>query len=195
MHSRTTSQRILNPVLLLAFLITLVLFVAVSAALESDWLREIDEQLTLVISDQAGGSAGLFALVTLLGSDYVLGIVVLLVGLLLYRWNKTPELIGLLAVGVGTKLLEHGLKLLFHRTRPGLPGPSTGLFGDYAFPSGHSLNAAAVYGFILILIGANVRPTFRKYFIVVSGGLLILAISISRVILKTHWPSDVAAGW
>lgn len=194
MLSRRTSQRNLNVILILAFLVTLVLFLAMSASLDSNWLRKIDEQV-LMRGSQAGRSASLFAVVTLLGSDYVLGVVVLVVGVLLYRAGKTPELIGLLAVGVGTKILEHGLKLLFHRTRPELLVPPTGLLGDYAFPSGHSLNSAAVFGFILILVGANARPTFWKHLIVVTGVLLIVAIGISRVVLKTHWLSDVAAGW
>ena len=196
MVSRRTSRRNLNPILILAFLISLVLFVALSASLDSNWLKEFDEQLSLLISGSQGArSANLFALLTLLGSDYVLGVVVLLACVLLYRSGKTPELIAMLTVGVGTKVLEHGLKLLFHRTRPELLASTTGFFGDYAFPSGHSLNSAAVYGFILILVGANVRPTIWRFLILIVGGLLILAIGVSRVILKMHWASDVAAGW
>ena len=145
MVSRRTSRRNLNPILILAFLISLVLFVALSASLDSNWLKEFDEQLSLLISGSQGArSANLFALLTLLGSDYVLGVVVLLACVLLYRSGKTPELIAMLTVGVGTKVLEHGLKLLFHRTRPELLASTTGFFGDYAFPSGHSLNAAAL---------------------------------------------------
>ena len=197
MFSMRTSQGNFNPILILSFLITLVLFGALSASLDSNWLKQIDEQLSLLMSASPAGrtSAGVFVLVTQFGSDYVLGAVVLLVCVLLYRWGQTPEMIGMLAVGVGAKVLEHGLKLLFQRARPELLVPTKGFFGDYAFPSGHSLNAAAVYGFILIVIGANVRPTFWKYLIVAAGGLLILAIGISRVILKMHWPSDVVAGW
>lgn len=192
-----TSPRNFNLILILSFLITLVLFGALSASLDSDWLKEFDERLLLLMSGNPAGrtSAGVLGLVTQLGSDYVLGAVVLLVCVLLYRLGQTPEMIGMLAVGAGTKVLEHGLKLLFQRPRPELLVPTKGFFGDYAFPSGHSLNAAAVYGFILIVIGANVRPTFWKYLIVATGGLLILAIGISRVVLKIHWPSDVAAGW
>ena len=115
--------------------------------------------------------------------------------MVLFRLRRTPELLGLLAVGVSTKVLEHGLKLIFHRARPELLGATSGMFGDHAFPSGHSLNTAAIYGFILILVGANVSSTFWKSVIVVTGVLLILVIGLSRVILKTHWPSDVVGGW
>ena len=196
MLSRRTSQRKLNAILILAFLTTVILFVGLSASLDSIWLKDVDEQVSSLLSDgQIGRSARLFALITLLGSDYVLGVVVLLVSVLLYRSRKTPELIGMLAVGVSTKVLEHGLKLLFQRTRPEQLVPATSLFGDYAFPSGHSLNSAAVYGFILIVIGANVSPTFWKYLMLLTGSLLIVAIGVSRVILKMHWPSDVAGGW
>ena len=196
MFSRRTSQRNLNAILFVAFLIPLVLFVGLSASLDSNWLKEIDQQLSSRMNGvTAGPSAGFFAFVTLLGSDYVLGLVVVLACVLLYRAGRTPELIGMLAVGAGAKVLEHGLKLLFQRARPELLGPTMGFFGDYGFPSGHSLNSAAIYGFILLLFGAQARAAFWKYLIVVIGALLIVPIGSSRVILKRHWPSDVVGGW
>ena len=190
------SQRSVKLILIFAFLTALVLFAGLSASLDSVWLRAGDQRLLFLLSSQPGRmSTGFFGAITWLGSDYILGVVGLLGALVLFRLRRTPELLGLLAVGVSTKVLEHGLKLIFHRARPELLGATSGMFGDHAFPSGHSLNTAAIYGFILILVGANVSSTFWKSVIVVTGVLLILVIGLSRVILKTHWPSDVVAGW
>jgi undecaprenyl-diphosphatase len=196
MLATRTSQPSVKLILIFAFLTALVLFAGLSASLDSVRLTAIEERWLLLLRSQPGGmSARFFGAITWLGSDYVLGVVVLLGAVVLFRLRQTPELLGLLAVGVSTKVLEHGLKLIFHRARPELLGPAAGMFGDHAFPSGHSLNTAAIYGFILILVGANVSSTFWKSLIVVTGALLILAIGLSRVILKTHWPSDVVAGW
>src|SRR5829696_10139197 len=93
------SQQNPNLILILVFLIALVLFAGLSASLDSVWIRGIDEQLLLLLSGrQAGLSTRFFTAITLLGSDYVLGVVVLLVGVVLFRSRQTPELICLLAL-------------------------------------------------------------------------------------------------
>lgn len=159
------------------------------------WPQDFDRELLDAISSQLNTHAAFFKAVTMLGSDYVLGVVVLFVAVMLYRANRRAELITVFAIGASTKILEHGLKLFFQRPRPEFIGPADEAVGGYSFPSGHSMNAAAIYGFILVLAWTYVERPILKYIITVAGVSLILAIGLSRVVLMAHWPSDVIGGW
>jgi undecaprenyl-diphosphatase len=159
------------------------------------WLQDFDRELLQTIRSQLDTHAGIFKAVTTLGSDYVLGVVVLLLVVVLYWANKKAELVTAIAVGASAKILEHGLKLIFHRARPEIVGVPGEAVGDYSFPSGHSLNAAAIYGFILVLVWTNVKHPLLKYTITMTGVFLILAVGISRIVVMAHWPSDVIGGW
>ncbi len=57
----------------------------------------------------------------------------------------------------------------------------------YSFPSGHSANAAAVYG----SLGYFIKKPWAK----VVGIGIPLFIGLSRVILGNHFPTDVLVGW
>ncbi len=57
----------------------------------------------------------------------------------------------------------------------------------YSFPSGHSMNAAALFG------GAVVRKDFPKFLRIISL-VTILLIALSRIYLGVHTPQDVLIG-
>ncbi|NPB00195.1 MAG: phosphatase PAP2 family protein [Crenarchaeota archaeon] len=57
----------------------------------------------------------------------------------------------------------------------------------YGFPSGHTMMAAASYGFISIV--------FRRYLqVVITCWLFIISVALSRVMLYVHYPRDVIGG-
>ncbi len=57
----------------------------------------------------------------------------------------------------------------------------------YGFPSGHTMMAAASYGFISIV--------FRRYLSVVTTcWIFIISVALSRVMLYVHYPRDVIGG-
>lgn len=171
----------------------IILFVALGVSLETVWIRQFDRQLINLARSQPALS--FFRAVTILGSDYVLTTAILLTVFVLYRTARTAELITTIGVGVSAKVLEQGFKLLFHRARPDAAGLTDNTFGGYSFPSGHGLNSAAIYGFILVLIGMNVKRSSLKYLVLIGGVAIIVTIGVSRVILLAHWPSDVVGGW
>ena len=195
MQKHSASKRNVFLALILSLSLGVVLFAILAASLDSAWLRQIDHQLIGVARTHLGASKGFFKSITLLGSDYVLGLIVLIAGVLLYRAAKMPELLTLVAIGAAAKLFEFGCKLLFQRDRPGLIDPATQFMGDFSFPSGHTLDSTAIYGFILALLAANLEQTFWKYLLLLAGIVLIFAVGLSRVVLRAHWPSDVMAGW
>lgn len=67
--------------------------------------------------------------------------------------------------------------------------------GGYAYPSGHTMMAIALYGFLIYFINKKIRNPIIKKLLTVLLVLLIIAIGISRVYLGVHYPTDVIAGF
>jgi membrane-associated phospholipid phosphatase len=133
-------------------------------------------------------------LATFLGSAFVL----VPLGLLAAWWlvhtgRRHAAWLFALAV-LGGEVLENLLKLFFRRPRPvpffGYPEPST-----YSFPSGHATLSFCFYGVLAVILAARLRSPARKAALLVSAGLLALAIGLSRIYLGVHYPSDVLGGF
>lgn len=146
-------------------------------------------------------------LVTQLGDLWFLGLLVAALYLLgpaapLPAWNRRRGAAllaaGLLAVA-GTGLL----KAVFGLPRP--PSADTaayafgGILGDvyawaatadgFGFPSGHAAGSTAVYGTVAGLVASRRRR--RALWV---AGLVVAAVSLSRVALGVHYLADVLAG-
>ena len=94
----------------------------------------------------------------------------------------------------GSRYLNHMLKLWYERPRPDVSQLIT--VTGYSFPSGHTMNATAFLGFIAYLTITEHRiPLHKKVLIIVITCFLIFSISVSRVYLGVHYPSDILAGW
>ncbi|MCU7551972.1 phosphatase PAP2 family protein [Chitinophagaceae bacterium LB-8] len=96
-------------------------------------------------------------------------------------------------IGGGGFLVNHFMKLSFQRNRP--LNPLDAPLSNFSFPSGHATSGFIFYGLMVYLIWkANLPKTF-KY---IAGSALILfalLIGFSRVYLRMHYPTDVAAGF
>jgi membrane-associated phospholipid phosphatase len=95
-----------------------------------------------------------------------------------------------LAVALVAFAVTNGLKGLFVLERPvERLAFAADDYGGYAFPSGHALGAAAVYGAVAIAAERS-RPR-RRYAVV---GVLIVLVALSRLVLGVHYAGDVVAG-
>lgn len=89
----------------------------------------------------------------------------------------------------GAVLLAHLAKWLIDRPRPDLFPALIDLPPDASFPSAHTLQITAVVAAWLLRPGRTPAPGE-----VLAGGILITAVSLSRVYLQVHFPSDVVVG-
>ncbi len=98
----------------------------------------------------------------------------------------------LLAIA-GNGLLNQSLKRLIGRARPLDPVGDLQVQG-FSFPSGHSSGALVAYGMLAYLALRLLPKTWHLPVLVVALSVAF-AVGISRVVLRVHFVSDVAAGF
>jgi undecaprenyl-diphosphatase len=133
--------------------------------------------------------------VTKLGGYRVLIPLVVIAGLSWWAWQRTWRPLSLL-VGAygGSVVLTFLAKALVGRSRP----PSAlalGDFGGMAFPSGHALQATAVWGMLAVLTAAGASRGRTKMLVRSAGAVVAVMVGASRVYLGAHWLTDVMGGW
>ncbi len=83
------------------------------------------------------------------------------------------------------------IKLAIHDPRPYWVDPQVRLLtrpeSSFGIPSGHSQNAVAIWGMLILYLAKGWAWT--------AGLLLIFFIGLSRMYLGVHFPTDVFAGW
>jgi len=133
--------------------------------------------------------------VTTLGSGWVTVLVLILAGLLLprrgHRWQATTMLI---LIAAGTSALVNAIKLLIGRARPDIADLLTTADG-YAFPSGHSAQAAATYAALAYLISTRLRRWRPRVTVWTVAVLIAVLVGFSRLYLGAHWLTDVLGGY
>src|SRR5690606_6669087 len=131
--------------------------------------------------------------VTTLANTIVLAMVTGVGALFLWLGRQRYSALLLVAAVLGTSLLTFALKTGFARPRPDLIAWGTDVL-THSFPSGHASGALAAYGTIAYLAARlQTRPVSRML-TVLGGVLVVVAISLSRLVLGVHFPSDILAG-
>lgn len=128
---------------------------------------------------------------TNLGDFSVVALAVLLTCGVLALRHKVVDAAALAAGMVLTTIGQHQLKALEDRPRPG--GALVETAGS-SFPSGHAANAVAWVAVTVVLLRALPGVGARAALLVLSLGIVV-AVGLTRVELRAHYFSDVAAGW
>ncbi len=107
-----------------------------------------------------------------------------------WKAGRRREAVALMAAFLLQGIFSILLKYTVHRPRPpdAIPlhlGPS--------FPSGHTLAAAVVYGFVAYLLLRDEKG--RDWLVIPASALIVLIafVPMSRVYLGVHWPYDTLA--
>jgi membrane protein DedA with SNARE-associated domain/membrane-associated phospholipid phosphatase len=131
--------------------------------------------------------------VTGVGSSFVLIPIVILIGAVCFvRWGTVRPMIQLAFALTSSIAAYEVAKALVDRPRPPMVDWLVRAAGS-SFPSGHSVNAAAVFGTIALI--ASERRGTRARIAIGSAALLVgVVVGASRVYLGVHWFTDVVAG-
>jgi membrane-associated phospholipid phosphatase len=174
------------------FALSILAFAAIVYSLsEKGTLFELDLEINAYMMRVANrGFTRFLGTVTELGSIYLVVMVAVMVGVILFIKKNWWRLLSLfLAVAIGQAVLNI-LKVAFQR-----PRPQTELFVfSYSFPSGHVFSATVIYGFCIYLTFRFIKNAAVKWIVSASLVLLILLIGFSRIYLGVHWFSDTLAG-
>ncbi|WP_020561031.1 bifunctional DedA family/phosphatase PAP2 family protein [Thiofilum flexile] len=174
--------------LLLGLATSGLIFVFVSVIRQSG-LDGLDSALSQGLQGLRTDWSDIPMLVATLSGDVLVisGVVIVVLGVLL--WQRSYQLLGgiVLAMLVDA-IFIFGTKNLLQRPRP-LVDLYAG--GDvYSFPSGHAGFSALLAG-LLIWFTLKGWQGYKRYLTVLILTLLAGLISLSRIYLGAHWPSDV----
>ncbi len=126
-----------------------------------------------------------------LGNAAVLIALILLIGLVWWWRRRTWRPLWLLAGAyLGAWALSETVKDLTHRARPPA-AQAIGHWTGYAFPSGHTTKATAVYGMLAALLAAATPRWGHKVALWTAAALLAGLVGLSRLYLGAHWLTDV----
>jgi len=131
--------------------------------------------------------------VTALGTGTVVLMIVTVSGLFLVLTRHKYSAILLLVSTFGGLVLNTVLKLGFDRPRPSIFVPGVHTVSS-SFPSGHAMSAAIVYSTVAYLAARLHRRRWARWLVMTAALVVITLISISRMYLGVHYPSDVIAG-
>jgi undecaprenyl-diphosphatase len=131
--------------------------------------------------------------ITALGTGTVVLMIVAVAGLFLVLTSHKYSAMLLLASAAGGILLNGVLKLGFNRPRPAIFLPEVHTVSS-SFPSGHAMSAAIVYSTVAYLAARLHKRRWARFLVMAGAFMIIALISLSRLYLGVHYPSDVVAG-
>jgi undecaprenyl-diphosphatase len=176
-----------------AFLVCLIGFGLIAWLVSQPVIPPIDIAFTDFLHELANPTLdALMIAVTNLGSSVVLAAVVGLAAVVLVVRRRRPEALFIVVALVGTLVLNHGLKEIFQRPRPGFDWAE--VWPETGFPSGHAMNSFVSY-VALALVVWRVGGRRVGIFALAIAILVAVSVGISRVHLGAHWLSDVIGGY
>lgn len=181
-----------QPLLLIGFILVIIF---VLFGISHNTLTQFDLIMMHLVWDiRTDWLSTVFVFITEIGSAKI-SIPLMILFVIYFSVNKNIKLASVFVFNlIGVRTMNRWLKAGFNRTRPD-ENPLIEV-GGLSFPSGHSMNSTAFFGFLGYLIWVVLRKKGREagYVLWITGGLIFL-IGLSRVYLGVHFPSDVLAGF
>jgi len=187
-----------NSSLAIYALIFFGLFVTFTVAVGLNFLTKIDTETTIFFQSITPRFLDLpFSLLSLLGSFEVT--TALLAAILISTFSKKVKqaIYIVLAFLIGTLVELSGKLYLFHPSPPKLffrhvdiLFPTTYVYTNYSYPSGHMFRTTFLIIFAFYLLG----PLKSKMYKGILFTIILISMAISRIYLGEHWLSDVIGG-
>ena len=176
------------------FLIVLWLFALVTHEVIIEKEDEFDNKLINLIAPYSAESfIRLMRFFTFFGSGkFLIPAYALIV---VYYLFKRQRVLGLhiAIIALTSTALSHAAKRVFQRARPGEPLMEA--LKTYSFPSGHAFSSFVFCSVLVYMIWrANLQPLW-KWICSILLLLFSVAVGMSRLVLKMHYPTDVLAGF
>jgi membrane-associated phospholipid phosphatase len=128
--------------------------------------------------------------ITELGGVEVVTTISILTGLFLIRSRIYDWFVRFVVVVPGGMLFNLLLKFIFRRARPVLDHPIVHTT-SYSFPSGHTMAATMLYGFLALFAFSHFRNKYWRGLVFLAAGSVVALVGFSRIYLGAHYLSDV----
>jgi membrane-associated phospholipid phosphatase len=133
-------------------------------------------------------------LITFLGKhQFLIPANLILIFYFLLVKKQTWFSIRVITIAISSLVLMLLLKQLFQRKRP--LSPLLKAAKGLSFPSGHAIMAVTFYGLLIYILQHSIAIDWLKWLVIVLVTVLIILIGFSRIYLRVHYASDVAAGF
>lgn len=158
-------------------------------------ITRFDVEVANWLHEHARASSGLrqFMLgITHLHSTPGILAMTLLLGIWLFRRGQRDWTLALVASVPGGQILNVLLKYSFERARPHFVEPLLEL-STYSFPSGHTMGATVLYGFLACYATRHARSWWGMVLPFVLALGMVATVAFSRMYLGVHYLTDVLA--
>jgi membrane-associated phospholipid phosphatase len=154
----------------------------------------LDVELANWLHAHASNGSGLTRLMLVVTHWHSVGGVLAMMALLgwwLYARRAWYWLLALVATVPGGMLLNVLMKTTFQRARPSFDAPLVTL-STYSFPSGHTVAATLLYGFLAAYLTRH-APLRQRALAALLACLMVALVAASRMYLGAHYLTDIMA--
>ena len=164
-------------------------FLALAVPATSQLVQQVDDAVwELAVSWEQDAFVAVAKVFDIVGSSWITAPLIVIVAIVLATRRRWEAFWFWALAMAASQALIGPVKNLYERARPPLPLVET---SSFSFPSGHAVAGAAIaVSLVIVLVPAG--PKRRNLEIVAAVFAVLMAMS--RVYLRAHWLSDVAAG-
>lgn len=175
---------IISIIFLIGFIIITILLLTNNLYLFDNYIYKI------FLNIRSNGLTYIMKTITYMGNT--IPVIIILIIFLIFFNQKDRLLLG--SSMIITLIINQIIKYTIRRPRPPIEERLI-TQGGYSYPSGHSMMALCLYGVLIYLVLKNIKNTKLKIILITFLVIIILAIGISRIYVRVHYPSDVLAGF
>lgn len=176
---------------LFIFFACLLIFLVIAFIWQIPAVNHLDETvLSFFTGIRTDSLTSFFLIITEMGSIKILFPLIVLLSLVFLVKRNYIQIFFLFFVLWGARGLNEWIKTIIERPRPELD-PLIFAAGS-SFPSGHVMNSAAVYGFLIYFLWKKKAKKRLLWTFMLAA--LIICVSLSRLYFGVHYLTDVVAG-